>query len=46
VFATGVSEITTYCQPGAYVPGCQKVYCPVPQIDNGFAVASTNVIFQ
>ena len=30
----------------AYVPKCQHVYCgPVPQIDNGFAVASTNVSF-
>ena len=29
-----------------YVPRCQQVYCgPVPQIDNGFAVAATNVSY-
>jgi len=48
-FATGSNEIITECLPGgkwtrSYIPACQEVYCgPVPQIDNGFAVASTNV---
>ena len=51
VFATGVQEIQTRCKPGgkwtkSYIPRCQEVYCgPVPQIDNGFAVTSTNVSF-
>ena len=52
VFATGVARIDTFCMPGgrwstAYIPKCQHVYCgPVPQIDNGFAVAATNVSFR
>lgn len=50
-FATGVQQITTECLTGGkwstpYVPKCQDVYCgPVPQIDNGFAIAATNVTF-
>jgi len=50
-FATGVEKITTTCMMGGkwstpYVPKCQDVYCgPVPQIDNGFAIAATNVTF-
>ena len=29
-----------------YIPKCQPMYCgPVPQIDNGFAVAASNVSF-
>ena len=51
IFATGVSEITTTCQPGGtwendYIPDCHEVYCgPVPQIDNGFAVRADNVTY-
>ena len=51
MFATGVSEITTTCQPGGvwqndYIPDCHEVYCgPVPQIDNGFAVVASNVTY-
>lgn len=51
VFATGVEEIFTECLQGGkwsqdYIPKCQEVYCgPVPQIDNGFAVAATNVSY-
>ena len=50
-FATGVTKIVTECLPGgkwstSYIPKCQDVYCgPVPQIDNGFAIAATNVTF-
>jgi len=51
MFATGLSEITTTCQPGGvwqndYIPDCHEVYCgPVPQIDNGFAVVASNVTY-
>ena len=51
VFATGVDEIVTECQPGGvwtvdYIPKCQEVYCgPVKQIDNGYTVAATNVTY-
>ena len=47
--ATGAVNITTTCLSGGrwtipYIPHCQDVYCgPVPQIDNGFAIAATNV---
>lgn len=50
-FATGVTKISTECLTGgnwstSYIPKCQDVYCgPVPQIDNGFAIAATNVTF-
>ncbi|CAB4057448.1 unnamed protein product [Lepeophtheirus salmonis] len=52
IFATGVKEIVTDCLPGgkwsiSYIPHCQPVYCgPVPQIDNGFAITSTNVSYR
>jgi len=52
VFATGVNEIVTDCLPGGkwsteYIPSCQVVYCgPVPQIDNGYTVAASNVTYQ
>ncbi|KAL7042588.1 hypothetical protein ACKWTF_001212 [Chironomus riparius] len=51
-FATGKSKISTVCQKGGvwsldYIPKCQVVYCgPVPQIDNGFSIGSTNVTFR
>ncbi len=51
IFATGVLEMSVACRPGGewsndYVPACQEVYCgPVPQIDNGFAVAASNVTY-
>ncbi|XP_055635764.1 uncharacterized protein LOC129775276 isoform X1 [Toxorhynchites rutilus septentrionalis] len=51
-FATGKSKIVTTCQNGGvwsidYIPKCQEVYCgPVPQIDNGFSIGSTNVTYR
>ena len=51
-FATGKSKISTVCLPGGnwsvtYIPKCQEVYCgPVPQIDNGFSIGSTNVTYK
>lgn len=51
-FATGKSRITTTCLDGGkwsttYIPSCQEVYCgPVPQIDNGFSIGSTNVTYR
>lgn len=51
-FATGKIKISTICQPGGdwsteYIPKCQEVYCgPVPQIDNGFSIGSTNVTYK
>lgn len=51
-FATGKNKIATVCQKGGawsldYIPKCQEVYCgPVPQIDNGFSIGSTNVTFK
>ncbi|KAK9718535.1 CUB domain [Popillia japonica] len=51
-FATGQHRITTQCLPGgnwsiSYIPKCQEVYCgPVPQIDNGFSIGSTNVTYR
>ncbi|XP_022825719.1 sushi, von Willebrand factor type A, EGF and pentraxin domain-containing protein 1 isoform X1 [Spodoptera litura] len=51
-FATGKSRITTKCLDGGkwsttYIPSCQEVYCgPVPQIDNGFSIGSTNVTYR
>lgn len=51
-FATGKSKISTVCQKGGtwsldYIPKCQEVYCgPVPQIDNGFSIGSTNVTYR
>ncbi|XP_054265760.1 uncharacterized protein LOC128988471 [Macrosteles quadrilineatus] len=51
-FATGTAKITTECLPGgnwsiSYIPKCQEVYCgPVPQIDNGFSIGSSNVTYR
>ncbi|KAF4522838.1 hypothetical protein B566_EDAN008100 [Ephemera danica] len=51
-FATGQPRLTTECLPGgewsiSYIPKCQEVYCgPVPQIDNGFSIGSTNVTYR
>lgn len=51
-FATGKNRITTVCQKGGnwsidYIPKCQEVYCgPVPQIDNGFSIGSSNVTYK
>lgn len=51
-FATGKNRIQTECQRGGnwsidYVPKCQEVYCgPVPQIDNGFSIGSSNVTYR
>lgn len=51
-FATGRNRLTTQCLPGgnwsvSYIPKCQEVYCgPVPQIDNGFSIGSTNVTYR
>lgn len=51
-FATGTNKITTECLPGgnwsvSYIPRCQEVYCgPVPQIDNGFSIGSSNVTYR
>lgn len=44
--------MTTQCLPGGnwsitYIPKCQEVYCgPVPQIDNGFSIGSSNVTYR
>ncbi|CAG9863735.1 unnamed protein product [Phyllotreta striolata] len=51
-FATGRTRLTTQCMLGgnwsiSYIPKCQEVYCgPVPQIDNGFSIGSTNVTYR
>lgn len=51
-FATGKNKIATVCEKGGvwsldYIPKCQEVYCgPVPQIDNGFSIGSTNVTYR
>lgn len=51
-FATGKSKIITECLPSGnwsvtYIPKCQEVYCgPVPQIDNGFSIGSSNVTYR
>ena len=51
-FATGKNKITTECLPSGnwsitYIPKCQEVYCgPVPQIDNGFSIGSSNVTYR
>ncbi|XP_073822904.1 sushi, von Willebrand factor type A, EGF and pentraxin domain-containing protein uif isoform X2 [Musca autumnalis] len=51
-FATGKSKIVTECLKGgnwsvSYIPKCQEVYCgPVPQIDNGFSIGSSNVTYR
>ena len=51
-FANGEIKIRTECQQGGHwsvsrIPACQERYCgPVPQIDNGFAVAATNVTYR
>ncbi|XP_063243609.1 sushi, von Willebrand factor type A, EGF and pentraxin domain-containing protein 1 isoform X2 [Bacillus rossius redtenbacheri] len=51
-FATGRPRITTECMMGGnwsitYIPACQEVYCgPVPQIDNGFSIGSSNVTYR
>lgn len=50
-FATGKTKIQTVCEKGgkwsiSYIPKCQEVYCgPVPQIDNGFSIGSSNVTY-
>lgn len=50
-FATGKIKLQTVCERGGkwsieYIPKCQEVYCgPVPQIDNGFSIGSTNVTY-
>lgn len=51
-FATGKSKLVSECRMGgqwsvSYIPSCQEVYCgPVPQIDNGFSIGSTNVTYR
>uniref|UniRef100_A0A1A9UCN5 Uncharacterized protein n=1 Tax=Glossina austeni TaxID=7395 RepID=A0A1A9UCN5_GLOAU len=51
-FATGKNKIVTECLKGgnwsvSYIPKCQEVYCgPVPQIDNGFSIGSSNVTYR
>lgn len=51
-FATGKNRIQTECLKGGnwsvdYIPKCQQVYCgPVPQIDNGFSIGSSNVTYR
>ena len=51
-FSNGATRIVAECQQGGKwsvprIPDCQERYCgPVPQIDNGFAVAATNVTFK
>lgn len=51
-FSNGQIRIMTECLQGGKwsvprIPDCQERYCgPVPQIDNGFAVAATNVTFR
>lgn len=51
-FATGKNKIVTECRKGGqwsvnYIPRCQQVYCgPVPQIDNGFSIGSSNVTYR
>lgn len=50
-FATGKNKLQTECLKGGkwsieYIPKCQEVYCgPVPQIDNGFSIGSSNVTY-
>lgn len=51
-FSTGATKLDTECLMGGKwsldtIPNCQERYCgPVPQIDNGFAVGSTNVTYR
>ncbi|GAB0094394.1 sushi, von Willebrand factor type A, EGF and pentraxin domain-containing protein 1 [Sergentomyia squamirostris] len=51
-FATGKNKLSTMCKEGGawsidYIPKCQEVYCgPVPQIDNGFSIGSSNVTYK
>lgn len=51
-FATGKNKLTTVCEKSGkwsvdYIPKCQEVYCgPVPQIDNGFSIGSSNVTYR
>ncbi|RWS09468.1 uncharacterized protein B4U79_12754 [Dinothrombium tinctorium] len=51
-FSNGATKLTTECLQGGHwslprIPDCQERYCgSVPQIDNGFAVAATNVTFR
>ncbi|XP_055681349.1 sushi, von Willebrand factor type A, EGF and pentraxin domain-containing protein 1 isoform X2 [Lutzomyia longipalpis] len=51
-FATGKNKLSTMCMEGGtwsieYIPKCQEVYCgPVPQIDNGFSIGSSNVTYR
>ncbi|KAI1303707.1 Fibropellin-1 [Halotydeus destructor] len=51
-FSNGLLKIETECLQGGRwsvprIPDCQERYCgPVPQIDNGFAVAATNVTYR
>ncbi|KAF8796738.1 CUB and sushi domain-containing protein 1 [Argiope bruennichi] len=51
-FSSGGDKILAECMQGgnwnvSHIPACQEKYCgPVPQIDNGFAVAATNVTYR
>ncbi|KAG8179313.1 hypothetical protein JTE90_016418 [Oedothorax gibbosus] len=51
-FSSGGDKILAECMQGgnwnvSHVPACQEKYCgPVPQIDNGFAVAASNVTYR
>ncbi|XP_074599235.1 sushi, von Willebrand factor type A, EGF and pentraxin domain-containing protein uif isoform X2 [Brevipalpus obovatus] len=51
-FSNGATKLLTECLQGGVwsvgrIPDCKERYCgPVPQIDNGFAVAATNVTYR
>lgn len=51
-FSNGATRLITECRQGGKwslerIPDCKERYCgPVPQIDNGFAVAATNVTYR
>ncbi|UYV83192.1 clec-78 [Cordylochernes scorpioides] len=51
-FSTGETRLMAECLQGGRwslpsIPPCQERYCgPVPQIDNGFAVAASNVTYR
>ncbi|XP_015790438.1 uncharacterized protein LOC107367263 isoform X1 [Tetranychus urticae] len=51
-FSNGATRLVTECRQGGVwslprIPSCKERYCgPVPQIDNGFAVAATNVTYR
>ena len=51
-FSNGQIRLVSECLQGGRwslprIPSCKKKYCgPVPQIDNGFAVAATNVTYR